>query len=175
MGLTVTKAELADIVGRDERTLSRWQNDGMPVREIGLGRGNENQYDTAEVIEWLCQVAARNGKKESTRDRLDRIRGDREELALAKDLEQLVVAEDLIQRYESMIVAAKVELLNTLPDTLASDLSARYGVEVDDLIIRDAIEAVLTKMAEYDPDDDAPSDGDSDEPDDPEDAEEDGD
>lgn len=174
MGREVTKAELAEIVGRDERTLSRWQKDGMPVREIGLGRGNENHYDTAEVIEWLCHVASLNGKKESTRDRLDRIRGDREELALAKDLEQVVIADELVERYENMIVAAKVELLNTLPDTLASELSARYGVEIDDLIIREAVEVVLTKMAEYDPDDDAPSDGDSDEPDDPEDAEEDG-
>ncbi|SFK45499.1 terminase small subunit [Azotobacter beijerinckii] len=166
--MRVTKVQLCEIVGRDERTLSRWQNSGMPVLELGLGRGNENEYDTVAVIEWLVQVAQQRGEKESTRDRLDRIRANREELAFAKDLEEVVVAADLIERFEAMITAAKVELLNTLPDNLASELSARYGVEVDDQLIREPIEAILRKMADYDPDDDAPSDGDSDEPDDPE-------
>lgn len=172
--MRVTKAQLSDIVGRDERTISRWQNSGMPVLEVGLGRGNENEYDTVAVIEWLVQVAQQRGEKESARDRLDRIKGDREELALAKDLEELVVAADLINGFEAMLTAAKVELLHTLPDTLASELSARYGVEVDDQLIREPIEAILRKMADYDPDDDAPSDGDPDEPDDPPSAEEDG-
>lgn len=171
MGKRVTKAELSEIVGRDERTLSRWQKDGMPVLEVGLGRGNENEYDTQAVIEWLVEVAQRKGAKESVRDRLDRIKGDREELALAKDLEEVVVLADILDRYEAMIGAAKVELLNTLPDNLASELSARYGVEVDDRLIREPIEDILRKMADYDPDDDAPSDGDTDEPDDPEEAE----
>ncbi|MCQ4274524.1 terminase small subunit [Pseudomonas stutzeri] len=162
--MRVTKGQLCEIVGRDERTISRWQNSGMPVLEVGLGRGNENEYDTQAVIEWLVQIAQQRGEKESVRDRLDRIKGDREELALAKDLEEVVVAADLIDRFEAMITAAKVELLNTLPDNLASELSARYGVEVDDQLIREPIEAILRKMADYDPDDDAPSDGDHDQP-----------
>ncbi|RRV18116.1 terminase small subunit [Pseudomonas saudiphocaensis] len=172
MGRQVSKAELAEIVGRDERTLSRWQNEGMPVLEIGLGRGNENQYDTEEVIAWLMQLATLNGKKESVRDRLDRIKGDREELALAKDLEEVVVAAELIERFETMVTAAKVELLNTYPENLASDLSARYGVEVDEQLIREPLEAILRELSNYEPDDADPSDGDHDEPDDPEAAEE---
>lgn len=174
MGQRVTKAQLCEIVGRDERTISRWQNTGMPVLQTGLGRGNENEYDTQAVIEWLVQIAQQRGEKEGVRDRLDRIRGDREEVALAKDLGELVVAADLIERFEAVITAAKVELLNTLPENLASELSARYGVEVDDHLIREPIEAILRELSNYDPDDDDPSDGDPDEPDDPEDAEEDG-
>ncbi|UUQ64232.1 terminase small subunit [Pseudomonas fuscovaginae UPB0736] len=116
MGKTVSKLELGEIIGRDERTLSRWQKDGMPVNEFGLGRGNENQYDTQAVIEWLMRQAALNGKKESTRDRLDRLRGDREELALAKDLGEVVVEAEMVERFEAVITAAKIELLNTFPD-----------------------------------------------------------
>ena len=172
MGLRVTKARLSEIVGRDERTLSRWQNTGMPVLETGLGRGNENEYDTQAVIEWLVQIAQQRGEKESVRDRLDRIKGDREELALAKDLEEVVFAADLLERFEAAITAAKVELLNTFPENLASVLSARYGIDVDDQLIREPLEAILTELSNYDPDDDDPSDGDSDEPDDPEEAEE---
>lgn len=173
MGLKVTKAQLSEIVGRDERTLSRWQNDGMPVEEIGLGRGNENQYDTEAVIGWLVQVASLNGKKESVRDRLDRIKGDREELALAKDLEEVVVLSDFMSRFESMINTAKVELLNTYTQNIASDLSARYGIDVEIQLIRDPLERILQELANYDPDDD-PSDGDSDEPEPEEDVDQDG-
>lgn len=173
MGMSVTKAALSDFLGRDERTLTRWQDDGMPVQEYGVGRGNENRYDTEEVIQWLMQRAALNGKKESARDRLDRVKADREELALAKDLGEVVVAADLIERFDAMVTAAKVELLNTLPDQLAGELSARYGVEIDDQLIREPIEAILRRLAEYDPDDDAPSDGDFEQPDDPPFAEED--
>ncbi|ALI04594.1 DNA packaging protein [Pseudomonas sp. FW306-02-F02-AA] len=173
MGRTVSKADLSEIVGRDERTLSRWQNDGMPVIEFGLGRGNENQYDTEAVIQWLMHQASLNGKKESSRDRLDRVRANREELALAKDLGEVVIAADLVERFEAMITSAKVELLNTLPDALATELSARYGVEVDEQLIRDPIESILRRLSDYDKDD-AQSAGDPDEPDNPEGFEEDG-
>lgn len=172
MGKTVTKLELSEIVGRDERTISRWQKDGMPVIEFGVGRGNENQYDTQLVIDWLMRQAALNGKKESTRDRLDRIRGDREELALAKDLGEVVIEADLVQRFEAVITAAKIELLNTLPDELAEKLSARYGVQIDDQLIRQPIESILRRLSAYDEDDDLA--GDSDEPDNAEGSEEDG-
>lgn len=167
MGMTVTKAELSDFLGRDERTLTRWQDDGMPVQEYGLGRGNENRYDTEHVIQWLMQRAALNGKKESARDRLDRVKADREELALARELGEVVVAAELIERFEAMVTAAKIELLNTLPDQLAADLSARYGVEIDEELIREPIAEVLGNMAKYDSDDDASLDGDSEQPDDP--------
>lgn len=154
MGKTVTKLELCELVGRDERTLSRWQNDGMPVIEFGVGRGNENQYDTQAVIEWLMRQAALNGKKESTRDRLDRLRGDREELALAKDLGEVVIEAEMVERFEAVITAAKIELLNTYPDDLAATLSARYGVEIDDQLIRDPIDTILRRLSAYDEDDD---------------------
>lgn len=172
MGKTVTKLELAEIIGRDERTLSRWQKDGMPVIEFGVGRGNENQYDTQLVIEWLMRQAALNGKKESTRDRLDRLRGDREEIALARELGEVVIEAEMVERFEAVITAAKIELLNTFPDELAATLSAKYGVQVDDQLIREPIESILRRLSAYDEDDDLA--GDSDESDDEEGSEEDG-
>lgn len=172
MGKTVSKLELGEIIGRDERTLSRWQKDGMPVIEFGVGRGNENQYDTQVVIEWLMRQAALNGKKESTRDRLDRLRGDREEIALARELGEVVIEAEMVERFEAVITAAKIELLNTFPDELAATLSAKYSVQVDDQLIREPIESILRRLSAYDEDDDLA--GDSDESDDEEGSEEDG-
>lgn len=164
--MRVTKAQLCEIVCRDERTISRWQNSGMPVLELGLGRGNENEYDTGAVIEWLVQVAQQRGEKETARERLDRIKADREELAFAKELGEVVVVEEFIQGFEAMITAAKTEFLNTLPDNLASELSARYGVEIDEQLIREPIEAILRKLSEYDPGELIAANGDPDDPDD---------
>ncbi|MDO7900636.1 terminase small subunit [Pseudomonas sp. K1(2024)] len=166
MGKTVSKLELSEIVGRDERTLSRWQNAGMPVIEFGVGRGNENQYDTQAVVEWLMQQAALNGKKESARDRYDRLRGDDLEVELAKKLGQVVLEADMVQRFEGVITTAKIELLNILPDELAATLSAQYGIEVDDQLIREPIEAILRRLSAYGEDDDP--EWDLDEPDDEE-------
>ncbi|MEG6637363.1 terminase small subunit, partial [Pseudomonas aeruginosa] len=73
----------------------RWQREGMPVVSVGLGRGNENEYDTEDVIGWLVQVASLNGKKESVRDRLDRLRADREEIALARDVGEVALVADM--------------------------------------------------------------------------------
>lgn len=173
MGKTVSKLELGEIVGRDERTLSRWQKEGMPVVEFGVGRGNENRYDTQAVFEWLLRQAALNGKKESTRDRLDRLRGDREELALAKDLGEVVIEAEMVERFEAVITAAKIELLNTFPDELAATLAAQYGVQVDDQLIREPIEHILRRLSAYD-EDDAELDWDPDEPEHEEGVEEDG-
>ncbi|MCM2317890.1 MAG: terminase small subunit [Pseudomonas sp.] len=162
--MRVTKAQLCEIVCRDERTISRWQNSGMPVLEVGLGRGNENEYETGAVIEWMVQIAQQRGEKESARERLDRIKADREELAFAKELGEVVIAEEFIQGFEAMVTAAKVEFLSTLPDNLASELSARYGVEIDEQLIREPIEAILRKMSEYDPGEFSPADDDPDGP-----------
>lgn len=163
MGLKVNKRGLAEIIGVSERSLTEWQGQGMPI-EVSAGRGSSNQYDTATVINWMIERARAGSAKETARDRLDRIKADREELALARELGELVVAEELIQGFEAMITAAKVEFLNTLPDNLASELSARYGVEIDDQLIREPIEAILRKLSEYDPGELTPEDGDPDGP-----------
>ena len=146
MGLKVSKAGLAEIVGRDERTLSRWQREGMPVQEIGLGRGNENQYDTEEVIGWLVQVAALNGKKESVRDRLDRIKGDREELALAKDLEELVPAALVGARLEQVVLAIRTGVLTGNPK-LKTEIDTLYDVDLDIELLNEHSRSILRQLA----------------------------
>ena len=54
MGKTVNKAELSEIIGVSQRTLTTWQKNGMPIAMDGI-RGTENLYDTAEIIDWMIQ------------------------------------------------------------------------------------------------------------------------
>lgn len=52
----VNKRELAELVGKSERTLTEWQKNGMPIFVDAI-RGGENKYDMPEVIEWLIERA----------------------------------------------------------------------------------------------------------------------
>ena len=52
MGKIVNKTELAEIVGKTQKTLTTWQQNGMPVKLAGK-KGTGNQYDTANVIDWI--------------------------------------------------------------------------------------------------------------------------
>lgn len=52
MGMLVNKQDLSEILGKAENTLTRWQKNGMPIKVTGH-RGQSNQYDTEDVIEWM--------------------------------------------------------------------------------------------------------------------------
>src|SRR3990172_13341229 len=67
--MIVNKHQLADVMGVSERTLSEWQEDGLPIKSVG-GRGMENQYETAEVIEWRVQRAVAGKSVMTPQDRM---------------------------------------------------------------------------------------------------------
>lgn len=48
----VNKSELAEILGKSERTLTTWQKNGLPI-EIEGTRGVQHRYNTEDVIAWL--------------------------------------------------------------------------------------------------------------------------
>jgi hypothetical protein len=50
--MNATKKELASSLGVSQRTITLWQNAGMPVLEKA-GRGGKNRYCTDAVAEWL--------------------------------------------------------------------------------------------------------------------------
>jgi phage terminase Nu1 subunit (DNA packaging protein) len=154
MGRIVNKRELSEILGTSERSLTEWQKQGLPVL-LNAGRGAENQYDTAQVIAWVIARELSRVQAESPKDRLDRIRGDREELALAKDLGEVAPAVMFEQTWADHILAARTELL-ALPDILASELHALYGVDVDGDLIKARVEGALAKLESYDVADDDP-------------------
>ena len=48
--MIVTKSELAEILGVSERTLSTWQQEGLPIENQ---QHQGNTYHTVKVIDWL--------------------------------------------------------------------------------------------------------------------------
>lgn len=152
MGKSVNKRELAEIIGVSERTFSEYQKDGsFPIVSSG-GRGSENVYDTANVIQWLIEREVLRRAGEKPKDRLDRVKADKVELDLAERLGQLAPAAVFERLWSDHVVAAKVEF-NSLPIRIAEEIKAAYAVEVDPELIQARIDEACSKLEKFDVDD----------------------
>jgi len=149
--MIANKQQLADIHGVSERTLTEWANGGMPTISVGgIGRGYQNQYDTAATIEWRLQRAVSGYQVESAKERKDRLEGDRIELQLAKEAGLLVAVEEIEPLWASAILAAKSELLEGVY-RLKSELDALFGIAVDVALLEDHFHQALAKLSDRPP------------------------
>jgi phage terminase Nu1 subunit (DNA packaging protein) len=165
-GKVVNKRELSEILGVSERSLTDWQAAGMPML-VNAGRGASNEYDTALVVDWMLQRAKAGASRETQSERLARVRADREELALARELEEVAPAKDFEQVWEEHILAARSRLL-LFVDQLAAHIESKYGIKVDLVQLQGPVDEVLKELAEHelqDDDFDDPDDESSDEED----------
>jgi phage terminase Nu1 subunit (DNA packaging protein) len=99
--MLVNQRQLSDFLGVSTVTLTEWQRAGMPMTEREKN-GLENEYDSAKVVAWMIQRELAKATAQSGRERLDRLRAEREELALRKDLGELVsveLIEPMLDRY----------------------------------------------------------------------------
>ena len=144
--MIVNKRELAEILEMSERTLSEWQQQGMPV-ELIPGRGLDNQYSTAKVIEWMVQKALAGEKKESGTERLQRLQAEQIEYSLAQKSGELVAAADVERLWTAGILAVRTELM-ALGDRLKRKLDNEYRINVDPTLIENEVLAALAKVAD---------------------------
>ncbi|WP_018952488.1 terminase small subunit [Thioalkalivibrio sulfidiphilus] len=150
--MIVNKKQLSDILGVSERTLTDWQREGLPM-VLNAGRGGSNQYDTAQVIEWQIQRALAGEKRETARERRDRLEGDLLEIKLAKDAGNLVAVADIEPVWSGAILAARAEF-RAWADRLRAEIDSRYGLETDAEIYAAAVDATLSKLSEQPPEND---------------------
>lgn len=150
----VNKKQLAEIFPWSEKSFTSFQKDPtFPIEEQG-GRGRTNTYDTKKVFDWLLRREM--GKtSESAKERLDRLRGDKEEIAIAKEVEQLVPADDL----EALLTDLAVTIRSTMMSgnrSLKTDIDAAYEINLDIKLLDEHSRNILTalsKIAEEPPPD----------------------
>ncbi len=146
MGKQVNKRELAEIFGISERSFTAYQRDpSFPVAVSGT-RGKANTYDTEDVHQWLMDRAVNGARHESSRDRLDRIKGDREELALAKDLEELVPAVSVEARLVQVVLAIRTAVLTGNPK-LKTEIDTLYDIDLDIELLNEHSRNQLRQLA----------------------------
>ena len=155
--MIVNKRELSEIIGVSERSLTEWQKDGLPVASYADNRGQANEYDTKAVITWMIARETANYVQEKPRDRLDRLKADAIELDIKERTGELAPATMFERAWSDHILAARTEFL-TMPDILATELSAIVGKEIDSDIIAMYINKALEKLASYGAEDDDTAD-----------------
>lgn len=157
MGKLVNKRELALILGVSERSLTEWQRNGLPIA-LDAGRGASNQYDTANVIAWMIARELSGAAKETHRERLDRLQGDKIEMDLAKARGVLVPIEEVEPAIAQFVLDA-VAVLEGLPEKYAPILDAADGLDAIYAALVDMKDQIRKVLSEYefrqsDPDED---------------------
>lgn len=153
MGKTVNKAELSEILGVSERSLTEWQDEDppMPIEKRADLRGQSHEYDTAKVILWLRQRDLRVAGIESARDRLANLQAEEIELRLAEKRGQLVPTDKVEPMWNAMVSAAR-SYLRAEVNRLAQLLNHIDGIEARRDLLAETFDAFLTKLSGYEPD-----------------------
>lgn len=145
----LNKVQLAEMVGFSERTLTDWQGEGMPIIQTGA-RGEANRYDSASVIAWMLDRAARKVRAESPRDELYKAQKNLVDLQVAEKKKTLVDAAEVEAAYGRMVIAARARLLQIV--YRAGELEVLTGEQQKRAWLDAAILEALQQLSEYDPD-----------------------
>lgn len=146
MGRIVSKKELAELLGVSERTLTEWQQKGMPIK-IQTARGHANEYDTADVFNWRVEFVANGQQRETARERRDRLEGDRLQIQLAREAGQFLVAEEVREALVGAIATARSHFMRS-PRVLKKKLDREYGIDIDLELLLEHARATLAELAD---------------------------
>lgn len=145
MGRTISKKDLADLLGKSERWVSKLIEEGLPTQGGG-GRGVAVQIDSQAAIEWLILREVRReigdeGDDEeglssaSAEDRLLK-RARREKLQLEIDqVRGRLIPNETFVSLNTSIAAIYATQLDALPSRCAADLA----IIDDPALIRDRL------------------------------------
>lgn len=158
----VTKAELAEIVGKSERTLTTWQKNGMPIRVDG-NRGSSNLYSTAAVIEWMIQqeikrkIAEHGGGDaeffdyEAERARLTFHQANKADLE-EQVLRGKLIPSETVERVWSDMVASFRSRVLAVPTKAAHQFLALDDLNAAQDLLKEHLHEALRELSDYEPD-----------------------
>jgi phage terminase Nu1 subunit (DNA packaging protein) len=146
MGKLVNKTELEQFLGLSHTTLTEYQDQGLPIQKKG-NRGEENEYDTAEVVKWLVDRALARAGKSKTVLELEllelQVKEQRAKDALREG--SLVPADRVAPIWENRVLSAAFSLTGRA-SRLAGILEAAQGIEAKRAILKREDEDFLNKL-----------------------------
>lgn len=147
-GKIVNQRELGEFFGVSHQTMANWMREGMPTLKRGE-IGQENQYDTAAVIEWFAAREVAKTGRDSPKDELYRLQAEKMRRELSLTAKEVLPVQEIEDAWTRIVVAIRQELL-VLPIKLAPDLEAAPDVAAKREILGDAIRQSLNRLAETD-------------------------
>lgn len=149
MGKIVSKAELAKILGKDEKTIFRWLKEGMPVEKQGA-RGTPSKFDTQKVIEWLISRSNNGKEMDAAKLRLTEAQARKAELE-ADVLEGTLIPQEKVKATWTKMIASMRSRILALPSRLAPQLVAQREYKKVEKLLKETIYEALQEIADYDP------------------------
>jgi len=151
--ITVTRPDLAELLDVNERTIAKWQAEGMPVLRRGRG-GKPSDYNLAVAFRW----ARASGKfaSQTVTPRGPSAR-DRKELAQAAESEQRVAArartllpvDEVEKSWGAIVTGVRAKLL-AMPTALSDRLhraAVSHGAGAVEAVLEEAVFDVLRELA----------------------------
>lgn len=145
MGKLVNQRELSEIVGVSQQTLCEWQKEeGFPLLVKG-DPGEENRYDSAEVMAWRIARERRGARPETERDRLTRLQANMLQLEISEKEKALVPADQVEPVWKSRVLTAAAYMLGR-HSRLAGMLEATVGMEAKRQLLKVEDAEFLTRL-----------------------------
>lgn len=160
MGKIVNKSELAEILGKSERTLTTWQKNGMPIALEG-NRGSSHQYDTEEIIDWVVQQEInrrieQHGASEdsffdyeSERARLTHHQANKVSLEEQVLQGKLIPSETVERVWSNMVASFRAKMLS-IPTKAAHQFLSLSDLNESQDLLKDHVYEALDELSDYD-------------------------
>lgn len=160
-GKLVNKTELAEIVGVHERTISRWQKNGLPILADGT-RGYDNRYDTVEVIDWMVQREIENRitdhggsaqdfyDYEAERARLTHHQANMAAMDEKTKAGKLIPADVVANAWGGLVSAFRARTLG-IPTKVAPKLIGLTSLAQIQALLKEEVYQALSELSNYDP------------------------
>jgi phage terminase Nu1 subunit (DNA packaging protein) len=147
----LTRKQLAAALNCNPRTLSKWQDDGMPVAAVGRG-GRPSQYDEAACRAWL---EARQPETDAPVDvARERARKEHAQALLVEQMyairaRTLLPVEEVELAWSAEQAAVRAKLL-ALPQAYADRVAravTKHGLAGAEAVIRAMVDEALNELA----------------------------
>lgn len=148
MARIIGQERVAEVFGVAPKTIVDWQEQGFPVAVRG-SPGVPSEYDTQACIEWYVQRALDRAGKESARDRLARIQGDKALIEIAQLQRELVKVEEVEPAIKQWLTDHCAEL-DQIPDSWVDPIVAAGGDTNQVLqLLKDMVRSLKESAAAY--------------------------
>ncbi len=168
MGKIVNRNVLSEIFGVSLPTVTAWMKAGMPVKKAGR-KGQDYEFDTADVSKWLNEreaAAAKGDMSKSSKEEAERryaaARARREELALARESNEVVPISEVsgvvateFSRVKTRLLAIPTKLRPIVQESTPPEGVAAIIAHVDKMIY-EALGEVVSYVEDCDKSDDEP-------------------
>jgi terminase small subunit / prophage DNA-packing protein len=145
--MEVNQRQLSEIFGVSTVTLLEWQREGMPYAPAATN-GLENQYDTVQCIAWYAKRSIDKAGANSSRDRLDEVRAQREQLALERDLGRVIYTDDVEPAFSDYVLGLD-QVLSGIPERYVGLLEQQREPEEIYRLLKTAMDEVRGVASDY--------------------------